>query len=55
MLWVGKDEKTVYILTDKNILYRSTDEGKSWSDEMSRLKRSDSDRRRRVDGTERSG
>ena len=42
MLWVGKDEKTVYILTDKNILYRSTDEGKSWSDEMSRLKRSDS-------------
>lgn len=41
MLWVGKDQKTVYILTDKNALYRSTDEGKTWVDQMPRMKHSD--------------
>ena len=42
MLWVGPDEKIVYILTDKNKLYRSADEGKTWVDQMPRMKRSDS-------------
>eukprot|EP00939_MAST-03C_sp_MAST-3C-sp1_P004380 g4380.t1 len=41
MLWVGKDRQTVFILTDANVLYRSTDEGKTWVDQMPRLRRSD--------------
>ena len=28
--WVGKDKKTVYVRSSKNIVYRSVDEGRTW-------------------------
>jgi hypothetical protein len=28
--WVGKDKKTLFVRSNKNFVYRSTDEGKKW-------------------------
>ena len=36
--WVSANRKTVFILTDMNHLYRSTDEGKTWTSQMDKLK-----------------
>lgn len=36
--WVTSSRKTVFILTDRNQLYRSTDEGKTWAPQMDKLR-----------------
>ncbi len=37
MIWIGPNKKTVLVLTDKGVLYKSDDEGRTWNNEMPKL------------------
>merc|ERR1719399_2465037 len=41
--WVGSDKKTVFVRSQKNFVYRSGDEGRSWERQNSKMEKTAAD------------